>query len=137
MRGGHLNPAQVGALNQLGWTASHAPAANTQAVASRAAGGAGVRHVCTAISITVTGGAVAPAAGVVTINLRDGATGAGTILDTWNVGVEAVAGKCVPINLSGLYVPGSAATAMTLESSAAPGANVQVSCSLFGYDVGS
>lgn len=133
-RGGHFNPGAAQTLSQIGWAATSAPAAATQASASRAAAGAGIRHICTAVSITVSGGAVAPAAQTLTFNLRDGATGAGPILATWTVGVEAVAGKTVPINLSGLAVPGTAATAMTLEGSAAPGANTLESCTLAGYD---
>lgn len=117
-----------------GWGVTHAPAANTQAIASKAAGGAGVKHVCTGISITLANGAAAPTAALVTINLRDGATGAGSILATWTLAVKAVAGDVVSISLpirSGL--PGTANTAMTLETSAAPGANVSASVNLFGY----
>lgn len=131
---GHSNPNAAGILSQIGWVASSSPAAATQASASRAAGAAGVRHVCTAISITVNGDTAAPAAQVLTFNLRDGASGAGPVLATWKVGVEAVAGKTVTINLSGLNIPGSAATAMTLEGSAAPGASTFESCTLAGYD---
>lgn len=116
-----------------GWSVTHAPAAATQATASKAAGGAGVRHVCTGVSVTIAGGAAAPTAALITVHLRDGATGAGAILDTWTLAVEAVAGKLVSLNLSGLEVPGTANTALTLETSAAPGANVSASVNLFGY----
>lgn len=136
MNGGHLNPNGVQTVQLSGWSVTSAPAAATQATASRAAGAAGVRHVATAISIVVAGGAAAPAAQVLTFNLRDGATGAGPVLASWTVGVEAVAGKSVTINLDGLAIPGSAATAMTLEGSAAPGANTFESVVLTGYDVG-
>jgi hypothetical protein len=132
--GGHLNPGAAVPLSQIGWTETHAPAAATQAIASRAAGAAGIRHICTAIGITVVGNTVAPAAQVLTFNLRDGATGVGTVLQTWRIGVEAVAGKTVVITLSGLAIPGSAATAMTLEGSAAPGANTFEAVTLVGYD---
>lgn len=131
---GHSNPNAAGILSQIGWVASSAPAAATQASAVRAAGAAGVRHVCTAVSITVSGGAAAPAAQTLTFNLRDGASGAGSVLASWTVGVEAAAGKTVTINLSGLQIPGTAATAMTLEGSAAPGANTLESVVLSGYD---
>ena len=132
--GGHLNPSAGAQLAVVGWSVTHAPAAANQATASRAAAGATLRHICTAISITVVGNTAAPAAQVLTFNLRDGATGAGTILASWTVGVEAVAGKTVPINLSGLAIPGSLNTAMTLEGSAAPGANTLESVTLAGYD---
>lgn len=134
MQGGHVNPAAAGWLAQVGWSVTSAPAAATQASAVRAAAGAGIRHVCTAVSIVVSGGPVAPAAQTLTFNLRDGATGAGAILATWTVGVEAAAGRSVVVNLSGLAIGGSAATAMTLEGSAAPGANTLESVALFGYD---
>jgi hypothetical protein len=114
------------------WVETHAPAANTQATKSKAAGGAGVRHVCTGLVVTLANGAAAPTAALVTVNLRDGATGAGTILATFTLAVEAVAGKVVALALSGLNVPGTANTAMTLETSAAPGANVSASVTLFG-----
>jgi hypothetical protein len=104
-----------------------------QATATRAAGTATQRHVCTGVSIVVSGGPVAPAAQTLTFNLRDGATGAGAVLASWTIGVEAVAGKSVPINLSGLEIAGSYATAMTLEGSAAPGANTLESVVLAGF----
>lgn len=117
------------------WSVTHAPAANTQATASKAAGGAGVQHVVTGLSVTLAGGAAAPTAALVTVNLRDGATGAGAILNTWTLAVEAVAGKVVTLSLSGLNVVGSANTACTLETSAAPGVNVSASVNLFGKAV--
>jgi hypothetical protein len=135
--GGHLDPGKGASLSQVGWSVTHAPAAGVQATATRAAGTAGVRHVCTGVSIVVSGGPVAPAAQTLTFNLRDGASGAGTILASWTVGVEAVAGKTVPIPIPPLAIPGTAATAMTLEGSAAPGANTLESVVLTGYDVGS
>lgn len=116
-----------------GWAVSHAPAANTQATASKAAGGAGVRHIARSVSITLANGAAAPTAALVTVNLRDGATGAGSILATWTLAVTAVAGAVVQKEVvipDGL--PGTANTAMTLETSAAPGANVSASVTLFG-----
>jgi hypothetical protein len=116
------------------WTVTHAPGAAAQAVASKAAGAAGVRHVCTGLVVTVAAGAVAPTAALVTVNLRDGATGAGTILATFQLAIPATAGACVVLPVSGLKIPGTAATAMTLETSAATGTNVAASVTLFGHD---
>src|SRR5690242_9481224 len=62
------------------WSVVHAPAANNQATASKAAGAAGVRHVCTGITATLAAGASAPTAVNVNVAVRDGATGAGTVL---------------------------------------------------------
>lgn len=116
------------------WTATHAPAVNTQATASKVAGGAGVRHVCTGISINLAAGGTAPTATQLTVNLRDGATGVGTILATWTIAIPATAGAFATVNLTGLKIPGTANTAMTLEFTAAGGANVYESVTLFGHD---
>jgi hypothetical protein len=115
------------------WYVTHAPAANNQATATKAAGAAGVRHVCTGFTVTLAGGAAAPTAALVTVNLRDGATGAGTIISTLTLGLEAVAGKNVAIHVGPLNVFGTAATAMTVETSASPGANASASVTLYGY----
>lgn len=117
------------------WSVTHAPGAAAQATASKSAGAAGVRHICSGLVVTVCAGASAPTAALVTVNLRDGATGAGTILATFQMSVPATAGvMSPPIVLSGLNIVGTAATAMTLETSAATGANVAASCTLIGYD---
>lgn len=117
-----------------GWSVTHSPAVNTQASASKAAGGAGVRHVCTGVSARLVAGTAAPAAVQGTLNLRDGATGAGTILASWTVVLAASIGARDEINLTGLEIPGTANTAMTLEFAAASGANTFESVNLFGYD---
>lgn len=117
-----------------GWNVTHAPAANTQATASKAAGGAGVRHIALGGTIVLANGAAAPTAALVTVHLRDGATGAGSILATWTLAFTAVAGAVVvvPLNFGAKGIPGTANTAMTLETSAAPGANVSASVNLHG-----
>lgn len=117
------------------WAASHAPAANTQATASKAAGGAGVRHVCTSISARIVGGTTAPSATTATLNLRDGATGAGTILMSWTLSLAGAIAAQDEVVLSGLNIVGSANTAMTLEFAAASGANTLQSVNLSGYSV--
>lgn len=118
------------------WSITHTPAANTQATISRAAV-ASTRHICTSIS-AVLSAPVAVLSGAVQINLRDGATGAGTIL--WSQTVEAggaasVVNDRAVIMLSGLQIFGSVNTAMTLEFSAAGGAGTFESVALTGYDV--
>lgn len=114
------------------WAVTNTPAANTQATASQAAGSAGVRNVCQNISAKIAGGASAPTAGIATLNLRDGATGAGTVLMSWIFGITAVAGATVGVDLSNLNIPGTAATAMTLEFVAAGGANTYESVNMAG-----
>lgn len=117
------------------WSVTHAPAVNTVATATKAAGAAGVRHVCTSISARLLGGVAAPAAIQGTLNLRDGATGAGTIIWSQTVVLAAAAGAKDEVSMSGLNIVGSAATAMTLEFVAAGGANTFESVSLTGYSV--
>ena len=114
------------------WSVTHNPGANTQAVASKAAGGGTVRHVATGITACVqTNAGIAQA---VTVNLRDGATGAGTVMRTWFLSTENVGGsdaQCT--DLSGLNMTGSANTAMTIETNAAAGVNTFHTVTLTGY----
>jgi hypothetical protein len=114
------------------WSINNTPAAATQATASRAAGAAGVRHVCTSISATLAAGATAQSSAAI-LNLRDGATGAGTIL--WSKQVILPANGLWEVNIGGLNIVGSAATAMTLEFAAAGAAGTFESVALTGHDV--
>lgn len=119
------------------WAIQHQPAANTQATITRAAGGAGFQHVATSIAATLAT-VTADLSANVLVNLRDGASGAGTIL--WSArlvvdtNVATVAGQPIAgIALSGLNIPGSDDTAMTLEFSAGPGANIFETVALTGF----
>ena len=107
----------------------HTPVAATQATVTQAAGAAGVKNVCQSISATLCTVGTAQAA-VRQVNLRDGATGAGTIL--WSQSISCGTTQAVVINASGLYILGSAATAMTLEFDAAGVAASFESVSLVG-----
>lgn len=117
------------------WSINHVPAAATQATIARAAGAAGVRHVCTGIDgvLIIPPTVNQPA---IQLNLRDGTTGAGTILFSRQCGIGAAlaAGGMQEVSLSGLNIVGSAATAMTLEFSAAGAATTLQSVALTGYD---
>lgn len=115
------------------WRVISNPAAGTQATASIAAEAA-VRHVadCVAFSAVAT---TAPALTALTVNLRDGATGAGTVIWTAQVAVTATTGQLVqPFNVCGLNLAGTTNTAMTLEFSAGL-ANLIQSVSLSGFNV--
>lgn len=114
------------------WAAVSTPAAGVVASATQAAGGAGVRHICSGILVTY-GAIAAPVATALTWNLRDGATGVGTILASGQIAVPAAVFQGQPIMLSDLAIVGSAATAMTLEFSAAL-ANLLEGCTLIGWD---
>ena len=116
-------------------THHHVPAANAQATISKAAGAAGVRHVCTGITVMLVAGATAPAAINVSVSLIDGATAGTTYLWRATISLPATAGASNGIALSNLWLPGTAATAMTLEFSAAGGANVIESVSMSIVDI--
>ncbi|HLJ26552.1 MAG TPA: hypothetical protein VKY85_07565 [Candidatus Angelobacter sp.] len=109
------------------------PAAGSQATASKAAGGAGVRHVADCVSVSA-GASTAPTATVLTINLRDGATGAGTVLWSTQIAAANTAAQHGSVHLCGLNQIGTANTAMTLEFAASL-ANESESVTLIGYDV--
>ena len=113
------------------WSIQNDPAVNVQATIARAAGAAGVRHVCTSIFASFSAGATAGAA--VKVYLRDGLTGAGAIL--WSGSLAVAIGGTANIALSGLSIVGSAATAMTLEFAAAGGVTTFENVSLTGYTV--
>ena len=120
------------------WVVSSAPAVNTVATTTQAAspapaGGQGTRHVCTSITAIFAAGTAAPTAAVGTVNLRDGASGAGTILASFSIGVEATAGRTTLLELTGLEIIGSPNTAMTLEFTAAGGLNTFESVTLTGH----
>lgn len=121
-----------GVVGAAPWTVVHEPAANTQAVATKAAGAAGVRHMCTAITATIAASA-APTAVVVSVRLRDGA--GGPVLWSAVLALTATAGDRSGVAQSGLRIPGSAATAMVLEFSAAGGANTNEAVTLSGVDI--
>jgi hypothetical protein len=116
------------------WTGLHTPAVSLKATASKAAGAAGVRHAADCISFS-GGATTAPIATELTVDLRDGATGAGAIIWQARVVVPASAGYTIPVfERCGLNLVGSAATAMTLEWSALL-TNLFQNVALSGYDV--
>ena len=119
------------------WSVPSNPGANVVATATRPASPAPQlaesRHVCTSITAVFTAGATAPTAATATVNLRDGASGAGTILASFTIGVEATAGRTTLLELCALEIIGSPNTAMTLEFTAAGGANTFQSVTLTGH----
>lgn len=102
------------------WSLTHQPAVATRATITRAAV-VNARHVCRSISASIAvDPANAPANFI--LNLRDGATGAGTILWSRRLAVfDLVNGGSVGVDIAGLNIVGSENTAMTLEFTAAPG----------------
>jgi hypothetical protein len=115
------------------WAIENAPAANAQATISRASV-AGQRHVCQGFLASITNGGSA-SADVGTLNLRDGATGAGAILWTMDFAIPGVSFSVMQIEITGLNIVGSVATAMTLEFAAASAVNVTQKVNLCGFDL--
>ena len=132
-----LKNGQGAALAALpgNWGIAHTPATNVQATISKAAL-ASTRHIATSISFSLNV-VLSTAITTVQVNLRDGASGAGTILWSMTAGGFTTGnqqGLFVPFSISGLSLVGSVNTAMTLEFSAAAGAGTFESVSLTGYD---
>lgn len=118
------------------WAQGSAPGVNTQATTTKAAGGAGVCHVCTGLQATFVAGTSAPSAADLAVFLRDGASGSGTVLGAWYLALTATAGAASPnICLTNLNIKGSANTAMCLEFTGAGGSNTFEGLSLQGHDV--
>lgn len=115
------------------WGQAHAPAANTVATTSRAAGGANIRHVCTGIAASLS--LAAASAASLLLVVRDGASGAGAILWLQRMAYNGLAIGHYRVELSGLNLAGSPNTAMTLEFSVAPGATNFETVSMSGYSV--
>jgi len=128
-RSGHQVPAAST------FTAIHVPAANTQATASKAAAGVGVRNIVTAITATIVATATAPTAVQLVVNLINGASGGTTFLWRMVLSLPATAGETRGVTISGLWLPGTANTATTLEFSAAGGANTVESVSMSGVTI--
>ena len=119
----------------LYWDAQHVPAANTQATATRASAGSGVRNVCQGFTVTLAATASAPAAVNITVAVIDGSTGGTTYLWRTTISLPATAGAISSFVRSGIWLVGSAATAMTIEFSAAGGANTIESVTMEGTTI--
>jgi len=125
-------PTVANALPNTQFAVVSNPAAGTQASASQVAAGANLKNVATMACFSAGASTAVAAATLVTVNLRDGATGAGTIKATWEIEIPAAAGQLVVPFCANLNFVGSANTAMTLEFSAGVG-NLVESVTLHGY----
>lgn len=115
------------------WTVPSVPGVNAVASATRT-GSTGVRHILQVLTASIATGAVAPVAIQLNVYVRDGAAGAGAILYATALSIQAVAGASATLHLPGLHIVGSVGAAMTVEFSAAGGANTQETISFAGYD---
>jgi hypothetical protein len=119
------------ALNPSSFAVFSNPAAGSQATIAAAAGGAGVKNIATLVCFSAAA-TTAPVLTALTVNLRDGATGAGTVKWTMQLAIPASTGILAAPFCSPVNVIGTANTAMTLEFSASL-ANLIESVSLQGY----
>ena len=110
------------------WVINHIPALSVIATVTKPAGGAGVSHVCTSITASVASDATASS--IIIVRLRDGASGAGTVL--WAATLRSGVNISKDIVLNGLCFIGSPNTAMTLEFNLVD-ANHQEIVALGGY----
>lgn len=92
-----------------------APAVSLAASASQGAAGAGVSNVLEGFSFGFSATNALGSIQTVTVNLRDGATGVGTILKTWQFTLPAAVIPQFFVERSGLKMKGSGNTALTLE----------------------
>lgn len=112
------------------WSVNNAAAVNAVATATRAAPGAGVAHVIQNISGSIQGSLAS--ADAILLRVRDGA--GGTILWQQYIGISATSG-CHTIEVSGLNLKCTNATAAVIEFSAAGGASTYESVSMSGYTI--
>jgi hypothetical protein len=122
-----LSPEQSSTLNFI---VNSTPAVNTQATATQAAAGAGVRHVGTTCSGSINTVAAQPA---ITLNLRNGASGAGTVI--WSMATTCAIGTSCTLSSPQLVAVGSGNAAMTCEWNAIPAVGNFETATLTGYDI--
>jgi hypothetical protein len=115
------------------WAINSSPATNTVATVSRASQ-AGQRNVLTGFCATFSNLGNA-ASGTGTVNIRDGATGAGTLLWTFDFGLSATVGSTQFVALGDLRIVGTVATAMTIEFTAAGGAGTSEKVNICGFSI--
>jgi len=112
------------------WQVVHAPAAAVQATIGQAAGGAAIRNHLVALQATLAA-AVAPA-DAINVHVRDGGTGAGTII--WSGAIAAIADGMGVLSIQ--FDPplrGTANTVLTVEFSAAGPAGSVETVNAQGY----
>jgi hypothetical protein len=136
MSAGIITNGQLTVAPGSAWRNNHKPAISTQATITQGAGAGSVRNYCTGLTVTMSAGSVAPTVPVtpIFVSLIDGASGGTNYLWQSVISVPSVAGTCFSIYLTELNCIGSAATAMTLEFSAAE-TNVFESVSMQGFQV--
>jgi hypothetical protein len=110
-----------------GWTHSHQPAATAQATIVKGAGAAGVKHVCTGVIASIACGATPQTP--LTVQLLDNAA----VLLTAQL--AAPANGAAVLQLTNLFLVGTAATSMTLQFTAGGVANSVENVTMLGFDI--
>lgn len=110
------------------WSVINFPATDTTATATKAAGGAGVRHVLTGFCFSLSG-ASGTATALLRCDILDGAS------QIFSAVLSAPANTTKTIEFDNLSLLGTANTAMIIQFSAAGGAGTQEAVSMFGYSV--
>jgi len=107
---------------------------SVQATVTQAAGGAGVKNVAESMCFGFSASTALGGITTVTVNLRDGATGAGTILQSWQYTLPAATvapfGRCI----DRVHISGTANTPLTLEFAGAT-VNLMAFVNLSGYTI--
>lgn len=116
----------------LFWTASHLPATNVIATATKASAGNTARLVCTGFVVKFSALATAPTAVTTSVSLIDGATGTTTLLCPMAISCPATGGADGGVSVSNTWIVGSPGKAMTLEFAAAGGTNTIESVAMWG-----
>lgn len=129
---GGTGPGSQGASQTTNLCIFNTPAVATQATAAKAAGGPGFRNVIQSVTATIN--AVAAQA-MQTLVVRDGASGAGAILWSVNIGALAV-GTSREVHFADLNIVGSSNAIMCVEFTAAPAATNFNSVAATGYIAG-
>lgn len=126
-----LGPKIQGVIQMAGWSSTNFPSTATQATVARNSNASG-RHVLTAFHVSFSTVATTSAT-LIRWVIRDGATGAGTILwqGTMNQGV---ANTNYAEGMTGLALIGSTNTAMTIEFTAAGTTGSQQAVNMQGFD---
>lgn len=112
------------------WSITHEPAATVQATFTKAAV-ANTRHICKVISVSIACGATAQTP--ISVRLRDGITGVGTVL--WSKKLSAPVNGVASADLTDLSIVGSVNTAMTIEFVTGGAATTEQTVYAAGVDV--
>ncbi len=115
------------------WSLTHTSNAAAQGTATQAASSTGGKHVMTGFTAQLVGDATGNADFVI-INIRDGATGAGTVKMSHMAALASGANATgTPVVVTGLNIVGTANVAMTIEGSTVGATHTITRVNAWGY----